>query len=231
MTRLALLAAALLTACGGTDAEPCAGIDGTCVAVHVSSSAATSFTRLHLDVVWDGQHGRTAVDLEPGTTLPAATALTFPDPPAAPARLDVVAGVADDATILATGHGTTTLVPGATAEVRIALTPPPPCDTTRTYCGGVALAGDPDTVYACTATIPDAHGRCPGDCIPHPTLGDTCAGVGGRCVTGGRYCGGDKLDGDPSTLYECSASGTAINPTFCTDGCVVAPAGSDDFCR
>lgn len=213
-------------------AAPCDGVSETCVAVHVATSSAApdELAQLHLDVVWDGHHGRTMLALD-SATLPAATALTFPDPPTAPVRIDVVAGVADQIAVFATGHASTTLVPGEHAEIRIDLTPPLPCDVGATYCGGVAIPGDPDTVYACTETIPAAHGRCPGACVTHPTLGDTCAGVGGTCVTGGLYCGGDKLDGDPSTLYECSPTGTAINPTFCDLGCVVAPAGTDDHCR
>ena len=43
------------------------------------------------------------------------------------------------------------------------------------------------------------------------------------------YCGGDKLDGDPQTLYVCMA-GAGTSPQRCAAGCVVR-AGNDDACR
>lgn len=51
------------------------------------------------------------------------------------------------------------------------------------------------------------------------------------CVDGGHYCGGDRLRGDPSLLYTCNASGVPLLRERCTAGCVVAPAGDDDYCR
>jgi len=49
----------------------------------------------------------------------------------------------------------------------------------------------------------------------------------------GDYCGGDKVsNADPKTLYQCTGPGS--KPTVvkvCSAGCVVAPAGSDDYCK
>lgn len=52
----------------------------------------------------------------------------------------------------------------------------------------------------------------------------------GSCVVGGSYCGGDKLAGDPDTLYRCNADGTGTVIRKCENGCSVNP-GRDDSCR
>lgn len=52
----------------------------------------------------------------------------------------------------------------------------------------------------------------------------------GNCVNGGYYCGGDKVTGDPNTLYLCH--GQTTPPTVvkhCTAGCKVN-TGVDDSC-
>ena len=47
----------------------------------------------------------------------------------------------------------------------------------------------------------------------------------------GDYCGGDKVsDADPATLYRCTGPGPAVVQEVCANGCVVAPAGMDDYC-
>ncbi|MCA9676609.1 MAG: hypothetical protein KC464_16370, partial [Myxococcales bacterium] len=50
------------------------------------------------------------------------------------------------------------------------------------------------------------------------------------CVAGGLYCGGDKLAGDPDTLYQCNAGGVPLARGACAAGCVVTPT-EDDACR
>ncbi|WP_394829376.1 hypothetical protein [Pendulispora albinea] len=56
-------------------------------------------------------------------------------------------------------------------------------------------------------------------------------GGGGSCVAGGSYCGGDKVTGDPNTLYRCNADGkTATVIRSCAHGCSVN-SGRDDSCR
>ena len=77
--------------------------------------------------------------------------------------------------------------------------------------------------------VPEARGVCAGGCLIRPAKGDTCAGAGGTCVDTGRYCGGDKLDGDPQTLYKCQAGSGVVSKT-CPNGCQVNP-GTDDTCK
>lgn len=48
------------------------------------------------------------------------------------------------------------------------------------------------------------------------------------CTIGAYYCGGDKLVGDPGTLYECTARGP-MPALVCQHGCA-RRAGKDDAC-
>jgi murein DD-endopeptidase MepM/ murein hydrolase activator NlpD len=52
---------------------------------------------------------------------------------------------------------------------------------------------------------------------------------GNDCVVGGRYCGGDKVSGDPKTLYLCKGPGTPKVVETCATSCQVNP-GTDDSC-
>jgi hypothetical protein len=70
---------------------------------------------------------------------------------------------------------------------------------------------------------------CAGGCLVRATVADVCRAVGGACTDGGLYCGGDKLDGDPQTLYRCAA-GVGTAPTPCLHACDVR-VGRDDACR
>lgn len=49
------------------------------------------------------------------------------------------------------------------------------------------------------------------------------------CVAGSRYCGGDKLAGDPNTVYECVANSVPHAHGVCPGACVVR-TGQDDEC-
>lgn len=49
------------------------------------------------------------------------------------------------------------------------------------------------------------------------------------CVAGSRYCGGDKVAGDPNTVYECVANAVPKAHGECPGACVVR-TGQDDEC-
>lgn len=95
------------------------------------------------------------------------------------------------------------------------------------YCGGDKVKGDPDTLYRCnsngTATKIEA---CSRGCAVRPGRDDACR----TCVVGGEYCGGDKISGDPSTLYECNEMGLGDVVKHCAKGCKVN-SGVDDACK
>lgn len=50
-----------------------------------------------------------------------------------------------------------------------------------------------------------------------------------ECVAGAFYCGGDKIAGDPNTLYQCNGGGVPLARGRCIHGCVVRPT-QDDQC-
>ena len=77
--------------------------------------------------------------------------------------------------------------------------------------------------------MPLARGLCVFGCLVLDG-DDACRGGGGRCIDTGFYCGGDKLDGDPQTLYRCQ-DGIGVDGMVCPDGCIVQAPGQDDECR
>jgi hypothetical protein len=54
--------------------------------------------------------------------------------------------------------------------------------------------------------------------------------AGSSCFVGGSYCGGDKISGDPGTLFRCTGVGAPTVIRHCASGCLVR-AGQDDACR
>lgn len=58
---------------------------------------------------------------------------------------------------------------------------------------------------------------------------DKC--VAGTCanVNTGNYCGSDKINGDKNVLYRCESS-KPMGAKYCSNGCVTAPSGYNDYC-
>jgi hypothetical protein len=75
--------------------------------------------------------------------------------------------------------------------------------------------GDPELT-----TLPDDP-KTPGDAGIVPS--------GGNCVSGGLYCGMDKVIGDPNTLYKCNGHQTPTVLEVCKAGCTVN-SGVNDSC-
>jgi len=222
---------AVLAACGDGEADPCAEVEGTCVAVRVSAPAIAAIDQLELDVLYGEVHGTTATQPTGGGTaaLPLSTAITL-DITAAVTVGVVAAGKLAGRT-LGTGAASTPIMPGAHATIAIVLAEPVACVAGGHYCGGDKVAGDPETLYECNAGgVPLARGVCRHGCVIRPDDDDGCSGGPQTCVEGGDYCGGNELVGDPRTLYRCT-SGVATNPRPCANGCVIGAAGSDDYCR
>ena len=220
-----------LAACGG-EADPCAEVEGACVTVRVSSEAVEAIDHLELDVLYGDRHGTSTTQPSGGgsVTLPLATSIALALDGAG-THVGIVAAGKLGGNVLGTGAASLVLDPDARASVEIVLAAPVACVAGAYYCGGDKLAGDPDTLYRCNGGgVPLARGRCVHGCLVRPTNDDACDGGPERCIEGGFYCGGDKLVGDPSTLYRCSnGAGTAPKP--CANGCVIAPPNNDDYCR
>lgn len=86
--------------------------------------------------------------------------------------------------------------------------------TRAKYCSiaGCDGASPPPSTPAEDAGIPDQDGG---------TLGD--------CVVGSNYCGGNKVAGDPNSLYRCTGGGAGEVIRVCLNGCQINP-GDDDTC-
>lgn len=232
---LALVLAAL--ACADV-VDPCAEASGACVAVRVDSDTADEIDQLELDVLYGDRHATTSTQADGGRAvpLPVVTAIEvdlaeLELAPGDPLPVGVVAAGKLGGLLQGVGAGSATVSSGdGRAEIDITLVPPQECTPGGHYCGGDQLAGDPDTLYTCIEdSVPQARGVCTAGCQVQAADDDVCRADGGRCVEGGFYCGGDKLVGDPATLYTC-ADGAGVSGELCPNGCLVRP-GKDDICR
>ncbi|MEO8550777.1 MAG: hypothetical protein ABI678_12415 [Kofleriaceae bacterium] len=221
MTRALLLLA--LASCATDD--PCDAVTGTCVTVHIESPTVASIDQLELDLSWGDHHATTTVQAEGTASLPLVTAIAVDGE--AP-RLAVVAAGKLRVLVLGTGANAATLADHV--ELHLVLVKPGTCTAGAHYCGGDKLAGMADTLYECNAGgVPLARGVCAGGCTTMPADDDACAPVGGACQESSLYCGGDKLAGDPRTLYRCSG-GVGVAVMTCATACDVNP-GANDSCR
>jgi hypothetical protein len=108
-----------------------------------------------------------------------------------------------------------------------------PCVDRGHYCGGDKVDGHPDSLYECFNA--DEYGpyagfefRCGSGCQVNPGRDDSCKPV--TAVVGGKYCGGDKVNGDPNVLYLYKGDGKVDQISYCDHGCAVN-SGRDDSCR
>lgn len=224
---------ALLAACGSDpDPDPCADIAGTCVAITVRSQLVNRIDQLQLDLLYGDTHDTISAQSTDAALvhLPVATAIALDDA-IAPLEVGVVAAGKVAGEVLGTGAASTTVAPDEHVALTIELAAVAACEDGGFYCGGDQLAGDADTLYICDAgSVPQARGRCVHGCEVRPTADDVCLGGPETCIAGGFYCGGNEVDGDPSSLYTCTA-GEGTNPMECADGCAIMPPGNDDDCR
>ncbi|MCW5833953.1 MAG: hypothetical protein KIS78_16255 [Labilithrix sp.] len=97
--------------------------------------------------------------------------------------------------------------------------------------GTLACRADGLTLERCADGGFTLVARCGGGCADASGATSASCNAPIPCVTGGSYCGGDKLDGDPDVLYRCAASGAHTVIRRCGPGdCLVQP-GRDDRCR
>ena len=215
----------LIVVAGCATDDPCAGVSGTCVTLHVTSPTVKTIDQLELDLSWGDNHAVTTLQPEGTASLPLLGAVAISG---TAAKLAIVGAGKLSGQVLGTGAAATALADRASLE--LVLADPGSCVAGARYCGGDKLAGMADTVYECNAGgVPIARGACAAGCVTHPTVDDACAAANAPCTEGGLYCGGDKLAGDPSTLYRCSnGAGTVV--MTCATSCEVH-TGSDDGCR
>jgi hypothetical protein len=98
------------------------------------------------------------------------------------------------------------------------------------YCGGDKVTGNASTLYRCNGPgTPSVVGQCSDGCEVRSGQDDACRGSG-ACVAGGLYCGGDKVTGDPTTLYRCTSGSSGTVVEHCASGCAVR-SGQNDACK
>ena len=220
--RVALVLIALV---GCATDDPCDAVSGICVTLHVASPTVAAIDQLELDLSWGDHHATTTLQPDGVAALPLVTAVAIAG--TAP-RLAVVGAGKLSGDVLGTGANATPLAEHAVLE--LVLADPGTCVAGAHYCGGDKLAGMADTIYACNGGgVPIARGTCAAGCMTRPALDDACAAANGPCSEGGLYCGGDKLAGDPGTLYRCSGGAGTVVMT-CATACEIN-SGSDDSCR
>ncbi len=98
------------------------------------------------------------------------------------------------------------------------------------YCGSNGVPGDRNTLYRCSGGNISVVQTCSNGCQRMPAgINDQCA-AGGSCPNGnGLYCGGNRVGGDPKTLYYCSGGTLSVSQN-CASGCQVMPPGVNDHC-
>jgi hypothetical protein len=105
------------------------------------------------------------------------------------------------------------------------------CTAGRFSCGGNLLPGPPDRLFRCTG---DGTGtlaaKCANGCIVRPPGTNDECNAPSACTTGGAYCGGDKINGEPDVLYRCAAGGATTVLERCKNGCSIN-TGRDDACK
>jgi hypothetical protein len=215
----------LLVACSD---DPCDGIAGRCVALHVDSTTIERIDQLELDVLYGDRHGTTSTS-DGVVELPVTTAIELPGD--GTIHVGVVAAGKLAGLVLGTGAEQTELATGAHVDLGIELAPTDECTAPALYCGGDKVAGDPQTLYTCNGGgVPFARGRCLHTCVVVAGGNDYCDGGDMTCIEGGFYCGGDKVDGDPQSVYTCSG-GVGTARMICPNGCIIGAPGEDDGCR
>lgn len=105
------------------------------------------------------------------------------------------------------------------------------CPAGRSSCGGHLVAGPADQIFRCEADGGTTRlAKCANGCaVAAAGLDDACRPPT-PCELNGRYCGGDKVNGDPDVLYRCGTGGSVSVHERCKARCVVADAGFDDYC-
>lgn len=106
------------------------------------------------------------------------------------------------------------------------------------YCGGNKVTGDANTLYRCINGNLSVVNSCSDGCKPMPEGSDdqcfTKAGGGNTSacsgISDGMYCGGDTIEGDAATLYQCSGGNLSVI-SECQYGCQVNLPGTNDQCK
>lgn len=213
--------AAYLVACGGDGVDLCSDTTrATCLAVTVTSNMDLEIDTLELDILQGEFHESMSTMGVGNARLPVTTAIY--DMPVSTEPLVISAAGKLFGAVLAVGWARTT---SPQVEIEIASVPPD-CAAGALYCG-TSPDGDLGVLYKCDADrVPIARGRCQQTCTPRE--GDDTCTHSEPCLTG-TYCGGNKVEGDPQSLFTCN-NGVATLSMVCVTRCLIRP-GDDDRCE
>jgi hypothetical protein len=74
--------------------------------------------------------------------------------------------------------------------------------------------------------------KCANGCIVHQPAADDECSAPSPCTPGALYCGGNKINGVPTTLYTCADGGLTATPSaLCPNGCAISVTGGNDRCK
>jgi len=222
-------AAAVLAACHLGPEDRC-GAATTCVNVEVNGYPFKEIDQLTFDVVYGTRHANTTIDAGGAISLPTSVPLTFALTDPALIDVELIAAGKLGGRVLGADARSIQLQLGDQISATLLLFSIRACTEGAVYCGGTGdIIAESQTLYRCTGGLPVYYARCAEACSPHFTDHGECVGLG-LCSDGGHYCGGNKLDGDPSTLYVCKDF-DATAPVLCPSGCVIRGGDGSDACR
>jgi hypothetical protein len=198
-----------------------------CIELELDAIPSHTIDQVTLDVVYGGVHDTLTIDAVGGAIrLPTTIPLTFDVADTSLLEIGIIAAGKLNGRVVGADARSTRLQQGDHDSLLMLLFAVEPCTETAVYCGGtLGLQADFQTLYRCTGGLPTYYARCSTGCFERTGQPAQCFGLG-PCVDGGTYCGGNKLDGDPNTLYVCKDRvGTA--PRLCPNGCRPAGIGLD----
>lgn len=225
MIARAAAAAALLAGCAATAPDPC-GDALTCVRLDVSGLLIDQIDQLQLDIVLGGRVHSTVTTGTRGQhiSLPTSTSIKL-STMSLPTTVDVVAAGRRDGQVVGLASGAVTVLLNDHASLRLELSDLERCTEDRLVCGSsVGVFDHSDTIYRCIDGAPIFYARCFRSCSDFRAGDAVCSDFG--CTQGGHYCGGDKVEGDPFTLYTCDGI-DGVMPTRCPGECLALGGGND----
>jgi hypothetical protein len=222
-----IAAAALLasTACASSEPDLCTST-ATCLRLNVDGLLIGQIDQLELDVVIGGTTHSTVITGTRGQriSLPTSTSITLAIPVPL-LSVDLIAAGRRDGQVVGLDGASVMVLGGNQQSVELELREEVPCTEGHLDCGhAFGVPGQASWLYRCTDQVPLFYARCLRGCTGGFGSDADCFDTG--CTDGGHYCGGNKLEGDPNTLYLCDTF-RATMPTTCPHGCAISGDGHD----
>ena len=226
ITRAAAAALLAATACASSPPEPCAGTQ-TCLRLNVDGFLIGSIDQLELDVVIGGTTHSTVTTGTRGEpiSLPTSTSITLAIPVPL-LSVDLIAAGRRDGKVLGLDGASVMVLGGNQQSIDLELTEQATCMEGHLDCGyAVDVRAQANWLYRCTDQVPLFSARCLHACTGGFGPSAACFDTG--CTENGHYCGGNKLEGDPNSLYFCVDGRAGSSSSRCAHNCVISGDGND----